>query len=243
MRQYGLIGYPLSQSFSKKYFAQKFAKQKIVDAEYELYEIDSIEKIGEIILFAKNLKGLNVTIPYKEKIIPYLKNISQEAGFIGACNCIKVIGGELYGFNTDAPAFLNSLKPLLKPYHRTALVLGTGGAAKAVCFALQNLEIAFVNVSREKKDGVLTYDELTAAIMADNSLIINTTPLGSFPKVESHPSIPYEYITDRHLLYDLVYNPAETVFLKRGKEKGAVIKNGYEMLVGQAELSWNIWNT
>jgi len=241
MRLFGLIGMPLAQSFSKKYFTEKFEKEGIADSMYELFPLEEIHQLSDLLLRHSNLEGLNVTIPYKEQVLPYLHAIDEEAKAIGACNCIKIKDGKLTGFNTDAPAFRESLLQQLQPHHNKALVLGTGGAAKAVVHVLRGLGIPFTYVSRSSGSG-LVYEELSREIMEEYPLIINTTPLGSFPKVDTAPAIPYEYLTERHYLYDLVYNPAKTLFLQQGEERGATIKNGYEMLVGQAELSWKIWN-
>ncbi len=242
MRLFGLIGYPLTQSFSKKYFTEKFLKEDIGDAAYELFEIENIGLLHSV-LDNKNLCGFNVTIPYKKEVISFLSSIDSEAEAIGACNCIKITERKLKGFNTDAPAFERTLQPLLKPHHKNALILGTGGASNAVCFVLKKLGIEYKFVSRTEKPDSYTYEQLNRYIIEDNTLIINTTPLGSFPKVENAPKLPYEYLSPRHYLYDLVYNPPVTLFLQKGRERGAAIKNGYEMLVGQAELSWQIWNT
>ncbi len=242
MRLFGLIGYPLTQSFSKKYFTEKFLKEDIGDAAYELFEIENICLLHSV-LDNKNLCGFNVTIPYKKEVISFLSSIDSEAEAIGACNCIKITEGKLKGFNTDAPAFEKSLLPLLKAHHKNALILGTGGASNAVSFVLKKLGIDYKFVSRTEKPDSYTYEQLNRYIIEDNTLIINTTPLGSFPKVENAPKLPYEYLSPRHYLYDLVYNPPVTLFLQKGRERGAAIKNGYEMLVGQAELSWQIWNT
>lgn len=241
MRLFGLIGMPLAQSFSKKYFTEKFEKEGIADSMYELFPLEEIHQLSDLLLRHSNLEGLNVTIPYKEQVLPYLHAIDEEAKAIGACNCIKIKDGKLTGFNTDAPAFRESLLQQLQPHHNKALVLGTGGAAKAVVHVLRGLGIPFTYVSRSSGSG-LVYEELSQEIMEEYPLIINTTPLGSFPKMDTAPAIPYEYLTERHYLYDLVYNPAKTLFLQQGEERGATIKNGYEMLVGQAELSWKIWN-
>jgi len=241
MNLYGLIGMPLAQSFSKKYFTEKFEKEGIPDAAYELFPLENISLIKNLLATAPELKGLNVTIPYKEQVIPFLSGLSDEATEIGACNCIKISNGRLTGFNTDAPAFKQSLLPQLQSHHKKALILGTGGAAKAVLYVLQSLGIEYAYVSRSKGAG-FTYGELNKAIVQEYPLIVNSTPLGSFPKVDTAPDIPYEYLSADNYLYDLVYNPAKTLFLQKGEERGAAIKNGYEMLVGQAELSWQIWN-
>lgn len=242
MRLFGLIGYPLSQSFSKKYFTEKFLNDGIADATYELFELENIQQFPSL-LQKHSLSGINVTIPYKQDVMAYLDELDEEAQAIGAVNCIKVENGKLKGFNTDAPAFERSLKMLLQPFHNKALVLGTGGAAKAVIHVLKKLQIECVSVSRTKNQGLLTYDELTREVMQDHLLVINCSPLGSYPKVDTAPQIPYQQLTKKHYLYDLVYNPPLTLFLQNGQERGAAIKNGYDMLVGQAELGWKIWNS
>ncbi len=241
MNLYGLIGMPLAQSFSKKYFTEKFEKEAITDAAYELFPLENISLLKDLLATQPDLKGLNVTIPYKEQVLPFLSGLNEEAREIGACNCIKIAGGQLTGFNTDAPAFKQSLLPQLQSNHKKALILGTGGAAKAVLFVLKTLGIEYAYVSRNKGAG-FTYEELNKSVVQEYPLIINSTPLGSFPKVDTAPEIPYEYLTANNYLYDLVYNPAKTLFLQKGELQGAAIKNGYEMLVGQAELSWQIWN-
>lgn len=247
---YGLIGYPLAHSFSARFFKEKFELEDI-DAEYLNFEIDDILDTRRVILFNQDLKGLNVTIPYKEKVIPFLNKLSPEAEAIGAVNTIKInrLEGDMYfyeltGYNTDYIGFKNSLEPLLKPeVHKSALILGTGGASKAVAFALSIMGIEWTYVSRSKSEGRISYDELSADIIYENKLIINTTPLGTYPDVNNCPDIPYSQLTEQHLLYDLVYNPEETLFLKQGKEHGAVIKNGEEMLELQALEAWKIWNS
>jgi len=234
-----LIGYPLSHSFSPTYFKKKFERLGITNTQYDIYPIDTIEKVLPLI---KQLKGINVTIPYKKLVMPFLDHISPEAKAIGAVNTIYINpDGTTIGYNSDVYGFEQSLSPLLKPNHRNALVLGSGGAALAVCFVLKKLNIEFSLVSRHKKEGVLTYEEISHTILKNHPLIINTTPLGMSPHLDKCPDIPYEALDAHHLLYDLVYNPEETLFLKKGKAKGAVIKNGTEMLHLQAEKSWSIW--
>ncbi|MGZ8543822.1 MAG: shikimate dehydrogenase family protein [Flavisolibacter sp.] len=241
MRQFGLIGYPLSHSFSKKYFEEKFIREGITDCSYGLFPIHSVYELKELVASTPGLEGLNVTIPYKQQVIQHLDEFRIEG--LRACNCISISDGKLIGFNTDITGFENSLIPLLQPHHNKAIVLGNGGAASAVIFVLNKLGIMFEIVSRKLHDGsTLTYQMLNEKHIQDHKLIINTTPLGTYPDIGSLPDIPYQFIGKDHLLYDLVYNPAETAFLKKGKEKGAGIKNGYEMLVMQAEESWNIWN-
>ncbi|WP_346237088.1 shikimate dehydrogenase [Niabella insulamsoli] len=241
MNLYGLIGMPLAQSFSKKYFTEKFEKEGIEHAAYELFPLEGIDLLKGLLSRHPDLKGLNVTIPYKEEVLPFLHSLDADAAEIGAVNCIKINDGRLKGFNTDAPAFETSLMPLLESHHKKALILGTGGAAKAVLHILNKLGIEYAFVSRQP-GADFVYEDLNEATLAAYPLIINATPLGSFPKVDTAPAIPYEYLTARNYLYDLVYNPAMTLFLQKGAAKGALIKNGYEMLVGQAELSWEIWN-
>lgn len=251
---YGIIGYPVEHSFSANFFNSKFEKENI-DAKYNLYPLKSIDEIIKLVDSTKNLKGLNVTIPYKEVVIPYLNDISEEASKIGAINVIKVIGQKenkepsqdnkpfLKGYNTDVIGFRESLIPLLKPYMKKALILGTGGASKAVAFTLSQLGIEYKFVSRKKTPGNYTYSELTEKIISDNPLIINTTPLGMWPNIENKPDIPYSYLSSRHLCYDLVYNPTETAFMKEAEKKGAKVKNGLEMLHLQAVAAWNIWTS
>ena len=244
MQQYGLIGYPLGHSFSKRFFTEKFENEQI-NAIYESYPIDNIQKLTKIIASVE-LSGLNVTIPYKEQVIPFLDELDNDATEIGAVNVIKFIRSNnaltLKGFNTDAIGFENSIRPLLKPHHSKALILGTGGASKAIKFVLQKLGIETVYVSRTPTVGQLTYGELNEMILSDFTVIVNASPVGTFPNVDTCPAIPYQFLTDKHLLYDVVYNPAETLFLKKGREQGAVGLNGEQMLVEQALAAWEIWN-
>lgn len=241
MKLYGLIGYPLSHSFSKNYFSQKFLKEGITDSVYELFPIEAIEQFPMLLQAYPNLCGLNVTIPYKEKVLPYLHHVSKEVKEIGACNCIKIEKGELYAYNTDVIGFEKSLLPLLQTHHTKALILGTGGAAKAVAWVLNKLNIEYMFVSRKSGDA-LTYEELNASFLNTYSVIINTTPVGMQPNGNTKPSLPYDAIGKKHLCYDLVYNPSKTVFLQMAEANGAVIKNGSDMLEFQAEESWRIWN-
>lgn len=236
---YGLIGYPLTHSFSPAYFKRKFAEQGI-EATYEAFPLTQINKFPQLLKTHPSLGGLNVTIPHKEAIIPYLDEVDTTAAEIGAVNCISITNGVKKGYNTDAIAFEQSLVPLLTPQHTHALILGTGGASKAVAYALQQLGIPFQKVSRTKKEGLLTYDELTNEVIAQHKLIINTTPLG-MSDISSAPFLLYDHIGNGHLLYDLIYNPDETAFLAYGLQRGAHIKNGFEMLELQAEASWEIW--
>lgn len=239
---YGLIGYPLSHSFSPRFFEEKFKRENMNET-YRLFPIEHIEQIKDILESNPDLVGLNVTIPYKETVIPLLDTVDADAKKIGAVNCIKIENGKLKGFNTDWIGFSETLKPLLQEHHKHALILGTGGASKAVAYALSQLGISFQFVSRRKtEDEFLHYEDLNTHIMNQNLIIINTTPLGMMPQVDTSPDIPYTLLSNQHVLYDLVYNPAETLFLSKGKQQGAGIKNGYDMLVAQAEVSWNLWN-
>ena len=243
MDLYGLIGHPLGHSFSKDFFNQKFQTENI-DAQYLNFDIPTIELLNEV-LTRQQIKGLNVTIPYKEKVIPFLEELSEEAKSIGAVNVIKVYQQEnkirLKGFNTDVIGFTESLQPLLNPTHKKALILGTGGASKAVQFGLQQLNIETLFVSRRSCDNTLTYSQLTSKVMKEHTVVINCTPVGMHPHTDECPEIPYEFIGEGHILYDLVYNPEETLFLKKGKAVGATTKNGLEMLLLQAKAAWNIW--
>ncbi|MCB0515123.1 MAG: shikimate dehydrogenase [Chitinophagales bacterium] len=240
--QFGLIGYPLSHSFSKKYFDQKFAAtSSSAPLSYALFPLAHISDLPELLAAMPNLVGFNVTIPYKEKIIPYLSALSPEATAIGAVNVVVRHQNKLLGYNTDAIGFAQSIQPLLRAHHTSALVLGNGGAAKAVCYVLQQLGIHYTIVSRTPTSQQLHYAALLPALLQKNYLIINTTPLGMYPNVETAPEIPYEAISEKHILYDLVYNPAETLFLQKGKKQGAATQNGLEMLHLQAEAAWDIW--
>jgi shikimate dehydrogenase len=243
VRQFGLIGFPLSHSFSKGYFANYFSTENITDAQYENYPIETIDAFLDLWKNNPNLKGLNVTIPYKKAVIPFLQNPSTVVETIQACNCIRLYEGALYGYNTDVIGFEQSLLPFLKPHHQKALIFGTGGAAAAVEWVLQKLGIAYQLVSRKPAPGVLSYDSLDAGIIAANTLLINTSPVGMYPQIEEAPSLPYEAITSKHHLYDLIYNPAETKFLTLGARQGATIQNGLEMLHIQANASWDLWNS
>jgi shikimate dehydrogenase len=243
MKKYGLIGYPLSHSFSQKYFTEKFRREQISDCIYENFPLTTIEALTPLLAQQPNLCGLNVTIPYKEQVIPFLAAQSEVVKTIGACNCIKITHGELTGHNTDVIGFEQSLLPKLQPHHKTALVLGTGGAAKAVHFVLDKLGIAFKEVSRTPgTDRQLAYEQLTADVIQEYLVIINSSPVGTYPNVNECPALPYEALTPQHYLFDLVYNPAKTLFLQKGEQQGAAIKNGHDMLMIQAEESWRIWN-
>ena len=242
---YGLIGYPLSHSFSRKYFSEKFVREGIPDSQYELFPIETIEQFPALLAAYPNLQGLNVTIPYKQQIIPFLDSLDESAAAVGAVNVIKFSGTQLIGYNSDVFGFESSLLSFLQENRATpehALILGTGGAAKAVVFVLQKLNIPYSIASRQPQDGQVSYEEVHAHIEGF-PLIINTTPLGMAPKVESCPDLPYDQLKRGHLLYDLVYNPETTEFMKRGLANGLPVKNGLEMLYGQAEKAWEIWNT
>ncbi len=241
MKLYGLIGYPLGHSFSKKYFTEKFEHQSLA-CRFENFPIEHIDLLPEIIEQYPNLEGLCVTIPYKEKVLPFLNDMSPEVTAINACNSIKITNGKLSGYNTDTIGFEKSLIQQLKPYHTDALILGTGGAAKAVAFVLKKLGIAYNIVSRFAQQNVITYNSLNNDIIKKSLLIVNASPAGTYPDSDAYPQIPYNAITEKHFLFDLVYNPPKTIFLQKGAEKGAAIQNGFDMLVNQAEASWEIWN-
>lgn len=242
MKLYGLIGYPLSHSFSKGYFKEKFEREKITDAVYDVFPLERVELFRDLCEREENLAGLNVTIPYKEQIIPFLDELDEEAKAIGAVNTVKFTNGKKIGYNSDSYGFEKSLQPLLKPHHTAALILGTGGASKAVEYVLQKLGISFQYVSRNKSKSTITYQELDAVRVRHSTLIINCSPVGMHPHTDEAPAIPYSALTVKHLLYDLIYNPEETLFLRYGKMQGAQTKNGLEMLYLQAERSWEIWN-
>lgn len=242
-RQYGLIGKNISYSFSKKYFTEKFALGDLADCFYENFDLQSIEEFPALIANNPDLKGVNVTIPYKEAVIPFLDKLSKTTAQIGAVNVIRFTKkGKLKGYNSDYYGFMTSLKPLLQPHHQKALILGTGGAAKAVAFALDQLGILYTYVSREEKEGRIDYDRINATTFDNYHIIINCTPLGTSPDIKAFPPIPYHFFTEKHIAFDLIYNPEETQFLKKAKKNGAMTKNGYEMLVLQAEKAWKIWN-
>ena len=238
MKTYGLIGKNISYSFSRNYFNNKFKNENILNSLYVNFDIDNTSELNNI--FNKNNYGFNVTIPYKETIIPYLDSLDFHAEQIGAVNTIKIENEKKIGFNTDWIGFKKSTEPLLKSHHKKALILGTGGASKAIIYALKQLQIEHLILSRNGKN---TYEDLSEEIIQNHTIIINCTPVGTFPNTDSAPEIPYQFITKNHLVYDLIYNPAETLFLKKCKEKGAVTKNGLEMLEIQAEESWKIWNS
>ena len=246
MDQYGLIGNPLKHSVSQGFFNDKFAAENI-DAEYNNFEIPSIEAFKSIIKNNPQLKGLNVTIPYKEQVIPYLDQLSENAQLIGAVNVVKIERAKkgkakLTGYNSDIIGFKDSIQPLLQPHHTKALILGTGGSAKAIYYGLKQLEVEGTYVTRKKTSSAeLTYSEINEEVIKTHTVIVNCTPVGMWPHVEECPNIPYHLLTKEHLLYDLLYNPNETLFMKKGKELGAKVKNGLEMLLLQAFASWDFW--
>ena len=246
MDKYGLIGFPLGHSFSISYFNQKFSDEGI-DAMYENYEIPSIDMLPEILDRTPNLRGLNVTIPYKEKVINFLDSISPEARAIGAVNVIRVTHDgskvRLKGFNSDVIGFTQSIEPMLDPkWHKKALILGTGGASKAVNYSLKSLGLETVYVSRYERPGTIQYDKITPEVIKEYKVIVNCTPLGMYPQTDECPDLPYEAMDNHTILYDLIYNPDQTLFMRRGAEYGADVKNGIEMLLLQAFASWEFWN-
>ena len=247
MNTYGLIGYPLGHSFSRKFFTEKFATEGI-DAQYLNFEIPSIEEFPEIIKNNPTLRGLNVTIPYKQQVMQYLDDISEEAKAIGAVNVVKcqlsTVNCQLHltGYNSDVIGFVESIKPLLKSHHKKALILGTGGASKAIHYGLtKKLSMETLFVSRTAREGMITYEEVTAEVLKEYEVIVNCSPVGMYPHVDECPALPYESMNENNLLYDLVYNPLETLFMKKGAAQGATVKNGLEMLHLQAIASWEFW--
>jgi shikimate dehydrogenase len=242
-RLFGLIGKNISYSFSQKYFSEKFLAENEENAVYQNFDIDNIFDLTTILKNKKNLSGLNVTIPYKEEVFPFLDQVSKRAKKIGAINTIKFLkNGKLKGYNTDFYGFKKSIKPLLNENHKQALILGTGGGSKAVAYCFKKLKIPFAFVSRTKTRKGYIYENLDAEILAQYQIIVNCTPLGTSPKTELYPEIPYECITKNHLAFDLIYNPEKTVFLQKAEQQDASIKNGLEMLQLQAEKAWEIWN-
>ena len=247
MTTYGLIGYPLGHSFSRKFFTEKFEKEGI-DAQYLNFEIPNIEKFPEVIKNHPELRGLNVTIPYKQQVMQYLDDISEEAKAIGAVNVVKCqlstvnCQPHLTGYNSDVIGFVESIKPLLQPHHKKALILGTGGASKAIRYGLEKkLGLETLFVSRSAREGIITYEDVTAEVLKEYEMIVNCSPVGMFPHVDECPALPYEAMNENNLLYDLVYNPLETLFMKKGAAQGATVKNGLEMLHLQAIASWKFW--
>ncbi|HBS86095.1 MAG: shikimate dehydrogenase [Bacteroidetes bacterium GWF2_38_335] len=244
MKKLGLIGYPLTHSFSARYFAEKFHNEFIEGWDYQLYPLLSVDELPALIKANPGICGLNVTIPYKEQVIQFIHKMDSTAKKTGAVNTIKINGNKLTGYNTDITGFKKSLTEHLRKHHDFAMVLGTGGAAKAVCFTLDELKIPFISVSRKPNEkSIIPYAQVDDGLIEKAKLIINTTPLGMFPNANSCPDLPYSAITKKHLLFDLVYNPQETVFMKKGTEKGAAVVNGMDMLKYQAEAAWKIWTT
>ncbi len=244
MRLFGLIGYPLSHSFSKKYFTEKFEREGLANCKFENFSLESIADFPSLIENNPGLKGIAITIPYKQSVLQFVDDVTGMPEGLTACNCIKISNDKLYGFNTDHIGFEKSVIPFMQPQHQHALVLGNGGATAAIIFALKRLGISYDVVSRKLHNGSnLTYKEVDESIIRKSKIIINTTPLGMYPSIDTCPDIPYEFISSQHLLYDLTYNPVKTLFLQKGEERGATIKNGEEMLVLQAEENWRIWNS
>ena len=243
MQEYGLIGKNISYSFSEGYFTNKFKELGISDSTYSTFDLSDISELQDLLKSKPNLKGFNITIPYKEDVLDFLDEIDESAKDIKAVNTVKIENGRLIGFNTDTFGFKTSIKPFFEPQHRKALILGTGGAAKAIAFVLEQLGVDYLYVSRNPKtDKEVSYSDLTKEAITNFPFIINCSPVGTFPNINKCPDIHYEGITPSHLLYDLVYNPEETLFLKNGKENGASIVNGLSMLHHQAEEAWRIWN-
>ncbi len=242
--RFGLVGENISYSFSQQYFSEKFKILKLEDHEYQNFDIAAIDNFLTVVSKVEGLKGMNVTIPYKEAVLPYLDEIDNEAKKIGAVNTIKILKkGKLKGYNTDVYGFGESLRPFLKQHHTKALILGTGGASKAVKFVLEKNGIEVLFVSRSpKNEHEISYEDLSKSIINTHTILVNCTPLGTHPIVDESPNIPYQYLSSKHLLYDLIYNPPRTTFLKKGLEKGVQITNGLKMLTLQAEKSWEIWN-
>ena len=246
MRKFGLIGYPLGHSFSKKYFAEKFLNEQITDCYYDNYPLTNLNQLQKLIADESDLCGLNVTIPYKSEIIGLLDVIETEANEIGAVNVLKIkrLNGvvKLYGYNSDVTGIRDSLLPFIKPEVRNAIVLGTGGSSRAVCFVLKKFGLKITLITRNKKMGILSYADINSEMINNTNLIINTTPLGMLPDIESKPDINYSLLNNKHILFDLVYNPEITSFLKMGLEQGCIIISGLKMLHSQAEKAWEIWN-
>ena len=243
-RLYVLIGFPLAHSFSERYFNDKFKREGIENTEFKSFSFENIDDIRELIFNHPNLKGFAITIPHKKTILPFLDEVTDEVRQMGACNCVRIQNGKLSGYNTDVIGFEKSFIKKLQPHHTKALILGSGGAAAAVEFVLRKLNISyqFVSRNRNEEEGILSYEDLNEDVLSECTVIINTTPLGTFPKVDDAAAIPYSLLTPKHYLFDLVYNPAETKFIRQGREQGAATENGYEMLVLQAEENWAIWN-
>jgi shikimate dehydrogenase len=246
MRKYGLIGYPLGHSFSKGYFTEKFRRENIVGCSYENFPLSDLNQLPKLLSDVPDLKGLNVTIPYKSEIFDYIDFIDTEALEIGAVNVLKIKHSrgkiQLSGYNSDVTGISDSLSPYISPKLKNAIVLGTGGSSRAVCYVLKKLGINFIQVSRHKKPGIPDYSEITEEILTNAGLIVNTTPLGMFPHTENRPEINYSLLNENHILFDLVYNPELTLFLRSGIERGCAVITGLKMLHSQAEKAWQIWN-
>ncbi|MES2330975.1 MAG: shikimate dehydrogenase [Bacteroidota bacterium] len=242
MRRFGLLGYPLTHSFSQKYFTEKFEKLGLTDCVYENFSLASVDELPAVLNEKKDLRGFNITIPYKKQVMAFLHESTEAVKTIGACNCIDIRDGVFTGYNTDVIGFEQSISPFLKPNHTKALVFGTGGASAAVVFVLKKLGIEVQYVSRIASKDAIGYESIDEAMLASHHLLVNTSPVGMYPNVDTYPAIPYQFLTNEHHLYDLVYNPAEAKFLEKGRTQGATVQNGYEMLILQAEESWRIWN-
>ncbi|BDQ10852.1 shikimate dehydrogenase family protein [Sediminibacterium sp. TEGAF015] len=243
MQLYGLLGYPLTHSFSQRYFTEKFSQLGLTAFYYQNFAIPSIEQFPQLLVDNPFLNGFNVTIPYKKQIIPFLHEMNEAVREMGACNCVHIKNGKLNGFNTDIIGFEQSLLPFLKPSHTNALILGTGGAAAAVAYVLRKLQISYLFVSRNTDNQTIQYNQVDAELLKKYTLIINTSPVGQFPDIAAAPAIPYKALGLHHHLFDLIYNPETTRFMELGMQQGATVQNGYEMLVLQAEESWRIWNS
>jgi len=241
--KFGLIGKNISYSFSRGYFTNKFSELGLEQHSYENFDLEQIDLFKNILEQNGDIKGFNVTIPYKEQVMPFLSKIDPEAKAIGAVNTIKIVKNETIGYNTDAYGFQKSIEPYLKNHHKKALILGTGGASKAVAFVLNKLGIAYKFVSRNPKNDQLNYKDLSKEVLSSYTVIVNCTPLGTYPNINEKPDIPYNFITEQHLLFDLIYNPEKTAFLLAGEQEGGKISNGSNMLEFQAEKSWEIWNS
>lgn len=241
---FGLVGKNIPYSFSKKYFTEKFSRLNLTNHEFHNFDVENIIQLKSVLKDLTNLKGLSVTIPYKKEIFDLLDEISDEAKEIGAVNCVNIVDNKWIGYNTDVVGFEKSFKPLLKAHHQKALILGTGGASNAIKYVLNKFAIPYVLVSRNPTSiDEISYESLTNQLIIEHQIIINCSPVGTFPSVDDYPLIPYQAISENHYLFDLIYNPSETAFLKKGKEQGAITKNGFEMLELQAEKAWEIWNT
>ncbi|WP_276166191.1 shikimate dehydrogenase family protein [Zobellia alginiliquefaciens] len=239
--RFGLIGKDISYSFSRGYFTEKFSNMGLDDHSYENFDFQAIEEITDVLKDNKDIYGMNVTIPYKQQVMPFLDELDQEAEKIGAVNTIQFTENGLKGFNTDAYGFKNAMLPFLKPHHTKALILGTGGASKAVAYVLGELGISYTFVSRSPGNNKISYDQVTKDVLKDHTILVNCTPLGTHPNIEERPSLPYDFLSDQHFLFDLIYNPEKTAFLRAGESKGAQICNGLRMLELQADRSWQIW--